>query len=649
MRTSREIGHRVRTSAPIAVATAAAIIAGINPPPFESASLAGELAALTAALAAIVTYLAMRLFDDRDYLVAWGIAASVLVAGSVASSLYYRALTDDYVAAYQGAAVVIGSAPTQVGAAWFAEHRNKSPSELLFDAHGDVYLFWTRDSVARVLALLRIAYYGRFAVVSAALLSLLQAIALVALVGHRRAEIEVSPPEPSDDTRGSAVVVFIHGIRSSEKCWDELVGLLKDDLRIKGRFVLRRFGYDASSFKVDPRLRIPQLEEVGRALGGFLESAELRGRQITLVGHSQGGLVILSYLSDMVSAGRGLELSRIRQAILIATPLLGSKFFELVRVFLSRVIDNPQERELRVLNPNMSAIVSRVQGQIVGAREVSASHCPIPIQLFSGLTDAIVPEASARGTFPEVTPLRGDHSTVIRPLGRTDSRYIGIVEAILEPVGHPSVFEVERYDIGLTVEPRARKSYRVSYDEGPVREIECDNWARLTQTVTLSKKNRCRSHYEFSYITKQEGLIKATTSYVEEAPADIRAPYVDSGRSIISRFTPEPGKTYKCELEIYKGFDPEQRNIARRLHRPAYYQTIAVRLDLTRYLDGGHELTGVPELSIDNRYDVSASNSHVETTTLGERQGHVWEWALHDIREGVVRVTWDVQPKEEQR
>jgi hypothetical protein len=221
---------------------------------------------------------------------------------------------------------------------------------------------------------------------------------------------------------------------------------------------------------------------------------------------------------------------------------------------------------------------------------------------------------------------------------------VGIVEAILEPVGHPSVFEVESCDIDLTVEPRAPRAYRVLYDAGRVQEIACDNWGRLIQTVTFSRKNRCRSQYEFSYITKQEGLIKATTSYVEEAPADIRAPYVDFGRSIISRFTPEPGNTYKFELEIYKGFDRDHRNIARRLHRPAYYQTISVRLDLTRYLAGGYKLTRQPELSIDNRYDVSASNNHIGATTAGVGRGSVWHWELHDIREGVVRMTWDVEP-----
>jgi len=244
-----------------------------------------------------------------------------------------------------------------------------------------------------------------------------------------------------------------------------------------------------------------------------------------------------------------------------------------------------------------------------------------------------------------VTPLPGNHSSVIRPSSRTDPRYTGIVEALLEPVGHPNVFEVERYDIDLTVEPRARKSYRVSYDDGRVRDVEADNWARMIQTVTFSKKNRCQSYYEFSYITKHEGLIKATTSYMEEAPADTRAPYVDNGRSVISRFTPQAGTPYKFELEIYKGFDDDRRNIARRLYRPAYYQTITVRLDLTRYLEGEYELARKPELSTDNRYDVSASNDHFEKTTVAEQNGSVWRWELHDIREGVVRVTWDVQPK----
>lgn len=345
----------------------------------------------------------------------------------------------------------------------------------------------------------------------------------------------------------------------------------------------------------------------------------------------------------MVSAGNGQKLSPIRQVILIATPLHGSGFLSFWRKLFSRFIDNPQERQLRVLNPDMSVIMARVQRQVVAAQAPGATSYPVPIRLFYGQSDGIVSEASARGGFTEATPLPGNHSSVIRPPTTTDRRYTAIAEALLEPVGHPNVFEVALCEISLTVEPRDKKSYSFSYENGVARTVECDNWARIIQAVTFSQKNLCRSQYEFSYGTKQQGLIKKTTSYVDESPGDIRAPYDDTGRSVISRFTPEAGKTYTFELEVYKGFDEGQRNIARRLFKPSYYKIVRVQVDLKRYLAESYVVSEVPRMSIDNRYDQSASSRHFEAAMEGQStEAGVWRWEAQGIREGVVRLTWDL-------
>ncbi len=119
--------------------------------------------ALIATLLSGLTFVAMRACDRRQHLVAWALAAAVFVLASVAWIFWYRTLSDEYLATYQGAPVVIGGTLTDVGAAWVADHGNESPSQLLFDAHGDVSLFWTKDGVARAYLLLRVTYYGAFA------------------------------------------------------------------------------------------------------------------------------------------------------------------------------------------------------------------------------------------------------------------------------------------------------------------------------------------------------------------------------------------------------------------------------------------------------------------------------------------------------
>ena len=442
-------------------------------------------------------------------------------------------------------------------------------------------------------------------------------------------------------------VIFVHGFGSSVACWDKLIELLEKDSRVKERFLipLRRFPYYTPCFNFHLLLgRIPRIEEIAQELRGFIDSHEFHGRELTLVGHSQGGLIILSYLADMVAAGRGQCLSSIRQVILVATPLLGSTLFPLFRKLLSYLFFNPQERALRVLDPYIADLRTRVQTQIVAAREMEPSGWPIPIRSFYGDHDGIVLEASARGPFNEAMPLPADHFSIIRPKDADDRRYTAIVNALLEPLGHANVFEIDLYEISLTVEPREKKDYTVSHGNKS-RTVTCDNWAKIVQSVTFSRNNRCRSQYTLRYFTKNDGFIdEPTMSYTNEAPGDEKAQYDDYGHTVISKFTPEPGKTYRLELEVYKGFDEGERNLARRLVRPGYYKVVKLLLNLKRYVDEGYTVSGSPQFSVDNKYDKSASSRHNEEPMEGKKiDAGVWQWEINNIREGVLRLTWDVR------
>lgn len=49
-------------------------------------------------------------------------------------------------------------------------------------------------------------------------------------------------------------------------------------------------------------------------------------------------------------------------------------------------------------------------------------------------------------------------------------------------------------------------------------------------------------------------------------------------------------------------------------------------------------------MSVDNKYDRSASPQHFESPVPGQAvEPGVWQWELKAIREGVVRLTWDVR------
>src|SRR5215467_14294921 len=100
------------------------------------------------------------------------------------------------------------------------------------------------------------------------------------------------------------VIVFVHGFGSSPQCWEPLLALLKDDPQVISRFDRVCFQYPTRWAELHPLRRIPRIKEIADSLREFLESPSLAVyEEVTLVGHSQGGLVILGHLADRVRKG----------------------------------------------------------------------------------------------------------------------------------------------------------------------------------------------------------------------------------------------------------------------------------------------------------------------------------------------------------
>ncbi|HEV7573276.1 MAG TPA: alpha/beta hydrolase, partial [Thermoanaerobaculia bacterium] len=87
------------------------------------------------------------------------------------------------------------------------------------------------------------------------------------------------------------VALFIHGFGSSAHCWDALLPLLRADKEIPERYELQCWSYPTKVIELNPLERIPSLAELGGYLVDHLRSPEFRDRNLTLIGHSQGGLV----------------------------------------------------------------------------------------------------------------------------------------------------------------------------------------------------------------------------------------------------------------------------------------------------------------------------------------------------------------------
>ena len=439
------------------------------------------------------------------------------------------------------------------------------------------------------------------------------------------------------------LAIFVHGFgSSSDDCWQSMRDLLEADERVTSRFDLDFFDYDTSYLEI--ARRNPSITSVAKKLVERIEKNFPEHREITLVGHSMGGLVIQKYVADKLKNDRGGDLARLRQVILFATPSLGSLTLRTVREIFSTFVDNAQEKALRVFDPEVSALQTEMAERVVDATKRAANEYPIPFRCFYGLDDDVVPEPSVRGRFDDVLPLPGDHSTIIRPKDRRDERYTQLVDCLLHPAGHRNVFDVDEWGVSLKVEPCRVRDTIVR--RGEPTELTADNCATLVRTVKFSPRNRCRELFELSYSTRR-GWLRYSTSHRNEADVQYLRLYKDGRSDAYFMLTPRAGETFWLTADIYKGFDAGARDLHFHLGRRSIYKKLSFRLDLTAYLSGGYVVTDEPKLYLhDTEADgcdhLCAERPREKPLPAEVDPRGVWVWEFADVREGVVDVAWDV-------
>ncbi|MFF7764295.1 alpha/beta fold hydrolase [Streptomyces griseorubiginosus] len=225
-------------------------------------------------------------------------------------------------------------------------------------------------------------------------------------------------------------VVFIHGLFSSAKTWDPIAGLLESDEELASATV-RRFGYASPKLRrFRPDRRTADYNDLADRLNAFLHYEAAGHDRLVLVAHSQGGLIVQRYLARMINSGQGQRLSKIRGVMLFACPNDGSDFMLPLRS--AWWPGNPQVRALTPLNADVKDAQRTVLDQIVYARSVGPSSCPIPFWVFGGSEDKVVVRASAQGVFPRVFMLPGDHFSIIEPKTHTDPAYVALRTHLLE-------------------------------------------------------------------------------------------------------------------------------------------------------------------------------------------------------------------------
>ncbi len=470
-------------------------------------------------------------------------------------------------------------------------------------------------------------------------------------------------------------IVFVHGFGSSDETWTSLRNALLSDERVIARFeIAPAFNYLSRLFRIPIYQRSPNISEIAGQLRDHLRrvapSSDRNSRvDLTLVGHSMGGLVIQKYIEECFASPAAGELQRIRQVILLATPNFGSRIISGLRKIVSLFLPNPQEQALRLFSENTCDTHEKIRDQVIDARQWGDSHgLPIPFYCFWGDSDAVVPRASSRGYFLYGQCIPGDHNSILkmtRPKDETDSgpegkRYHEFVSVLLDPHGHSNVWEIERFTYAVKVSPHPSDDAIVAKHGVVQREIQSDNVAQIIHQVEFSAKNHCADPYVLKYGTSRHGWIDPKKPPLpHHTPADKRAIYENSGNYVWYEVLPNElkplegtqGPTARMELAVYRGYDEGRRDFHMHLGKRAFYRRLTFRVDLSDYLAQGWTIKEEPTLVV-SEYEPPSDNPDDHSLCLDplhggtepaswDRRG-VWTWEISDRKEGMIGVRWDL-------
>ncbi|MEU7141675.1 alpha/beta fold hydrolase [Nocardia sp. NPDC046473] len=228
------------------------------------------------------------------------------------------------------------------------------------------------------------------------------------------------------------VLILIHGINSDPTAWNPMVELLEGDDELYRQVSIVNFGYPTGVAG-----KLPNLTQIAGRLATEIQEAVPPTVPIVFAAHSQGGLIVQRYVAGQLTAGKGMELQRIRRVLLFATPNSGSQYIIYLRKMLGWILKNDQEKDLRAINAEVTETQRTLFDRVINATVTSATSVPIPFEAYAALRDKVVEPQSAHFLFPVTGNLDGDHSTIIRPTSREDRVYQIVRSRLLEVMSRP--------------------------------------------------------------------------------------------------------------------------------------------------------------------------------------------------------------------
>jgi hypothetical protein len=391
----------------------------------------------------------------------------------------------------------------------------------------------------------------------------------------------------------------------------------------------------------------------GRNLLNFFAASGIFRLPSVFIVHSFGGLVLKQLWRSAHQQNHVEALESVRAVIFLATPHHGSLLTYLNVLFVRLAGRTTQTaKDLAHHNQVLLDLAEFYQNRPVPLNYVYYETQRTRLGL---LRVKVVDEASAGLGLPKVFPvgLLADHLTICKPSSREHDIAVRIrrdletiASALFAPPDRSDRFEIDSYEIMLSVEPREMQDFQVHLGS-KAHTVRCDNVAYLVESVTFARNNQLRSPYTLHYLTKNDGRIRATMSHTNEASAEEKARHETYGYDVTFTFTPDAGETYRLNMQIYKGFDEGQRYVQFRLPTSAYYKSVKLTLNLHAYVEAGYAVQRGPQLYRHQNYDVSASPDPIGelVSSVTESGAGEWQWELRDVDRGVLNLIWDVTPQ----
>ncbi len=168
----------------------------------------------------------------------------------------------------------------------------------------------------------------------------------------------------------------------------------------------------------------PTIKRLGEAWKTTYSTQFSAYKNVILVCHSMGGLVVKSWIIDTLDSQGSTALEQLLHISFYATPHNGAPIATLINW-------NHQLQDMKINAPFIKRVSEHWHNQVVAWKgqviepEDHRYNCNryIPHLVIAGLNDEMVPAYCATIQGIELTTVQGDHSQVIQPINEHDTRY----------------------------------------------------------------------------------------------------------------------------------------------------------------------------------------------------------------------------------